>query len=231
MKIYYRIKNAVKANQALYPLFCRARYLKDRLVHAEEYKALQTDGLRVMSLIQSTLEGSAEFHFCAGTLLGMIRENRFLKHDNDIDVTVHAETQTEVGRIEKLFTDAGCKRVHSYWIDGIGTVEDAFSVYGFRFDVFYYFHGEKIDYSYTMYTEPELAGDKEFRNVLQMCFSPFGGEKQIDFYGQKFNVPSEPERTLEEGYGVNWRIPDKYFCYWNAPNAVKTSLIARKKVY
>ena len=51
---------------------------------------------------------------------------------------------------------------------------------------------------------------------------------EIEFLGEKFNIPTPVEIYLEREYGPNWRIPDPLFCvsqtriyeYWSK-NVVK----------
>lgn len=233
MKLINKIKNSLQTNRITHPIYARARYVRDRIKNADEFKMLQEQGPQVIKLIQELLENEVLFYFDAGTLLGIIREGKLLKHDCDIDIAVQGFDQKEVMRVRQLFLSNNFKLERSFSIEGIGIVEDAFSILNFRFDVFYIQRENEKEYYYAMYRNPQLANDPDIRkrNVIKLSFTPILAVKKVDLEGVFVNVPENPELYLQERYGENWRIPDKYFEFWNSPSAEKTELIGMRYDY
>lgn len=219
------IKQKLKNNRFIRPLYLRYWYIKQRCLEAESFQKLQTDGYKVIEFIQNALGNVVFFYFDAGTLLGIVREGRLLKHDNDIDIAVKAYEKEEIEKTRKALLKAGCKAVHTFSIEGIGTVEDAFEIYGFRFDVFYIMQGTPKDYVYLMYKGMETQGIDTKWNVSRLYFTPVTQLKKINFQGMLVNVPEGVEMYLEERYG-DWRTPNKYFDHLASPNTEITNLIS-----
>lgn len=224
MRTIVKIKNKIKTNRVIRPIYLRYWYLKQRIIEAEAFKKLRTDGHSVIDFVQNSLEGKVFFFFEAGTLLGIVREGRLLRHDNDIDVAVRAYEKEEIDKTRKILLKAGCRLARTFTIEGKGTVEDAFEIYGLRFDVFYINHGDPMDYCYLMYKGPETQETESEWNVMRLKFTPVTRLKKIEYEGLMVNVPEDAEEHLREKYG-DWEKPNKYFDYQNAPNTEKTDLI------
>lgn len=230
MSITIRIKQKIKTNRLIRPLYLRYWYFKQRCLDAEAFRNLQDKGHAVIEFIQNTLEDKVFFYFDCGTLLGIVREGKLLKHDNDIDIAVRAYEKEDITKVRELFLKKGCKLVRSFSIEGIGIVEDAFGIYGYQFDVFYIKHGSPKDYYFLMYKGAETQGIESQWNVMRLYFTPVLSLKKIDFEGLSINVPENAEFHLQEKYG-DWRTPNKYFDYMSAPNSEKTDLISICNTY
>ena len=187
-------------------------------------KNLRSNGIHLVHFIQDVLTGE-DFFFDMGTLLGIIREGRLLRHDMDIDIGVVSQSSDRVEHIREALVNQDCSLLKEYVIEGIGVVEDSFLKDGIKFDISYYFDKEDESVVYLMRKcDNAEFGDKY--DVFELSCAPVGEINKIDFFGKKINVPMDSEDYLKTRYGDNWRIPDKNYKYWEGPSARPTNLKA-----
>ncbi|MGB5964499.1 MAG: LicD family protein [Sulfurimonadaceae bacterium] len=123
-----------------------------------------------------------------GTLLGAVREGNFIVHDEDIDIFVLVEDRSKVlnalFEIEKL----GFKVARYKYEDLLSIIRDDeyIDLYFFRkyLGTKRRIHDNLVDAKYLEHTET------------------------IDFLGENFPVPGNPEQLLEVMYGKDWKIPN-----------------------
>lgn len=153
----------------------------------------------------------------SGTLLGIIREKRLLSHDIDIDLGIMEEDID----VEKL-------------VSAIET-SDKFYIKKIDYPVLRFQDPEKT--RYTKMSMPSLIKFGHKRGLHIDLFIHFRDNKlrwhgsslhrwdnsefeikAIEFKGQSVNIPSNPERYLEENYG-DWQTPKIDFnCSIDTPN-------------
>lgn len=139
-----------------------------------------------------------------GTLLGAVRENAFLDHDDDIDIIFlgkavnRNEAEQEVEKVVKYFENLDGYRV------GVGVnkhlnrhVID--KELGVMIDVFPAWQSEQLTYLHM-----------EKMGVRGIDSSIFEGVGQAHLYGHSFAAPSDSRYFLAERYGEEWETPDKF---------------------
>jgi hypothetical protein len=135
-----------------------------------------------------------------GTVLGLVRDQDLIAHDDDADVIIgfepeQASTLNE-GRelIKQCLKDhryiVSKDRVSHYWVESPGI-------------------NRKLDVFPGIFEGDDISWFPGKRGVLtrQMMFPAIN----IDRFGHSCPVPREPERYLEEIYGPNWKTPNENF--------------------
>ena len=144
----------------------------------------------------------------SGTLLGLVREGAFLEHDNDIDLAVILEAQTEEDAAKEWITlcdkliAKGIAQSRSEW-SKVTLKLDAIS--GFGVDLFPAWISAEDD----VYVYPHTYG-----NLTRSQVFPF---KTHGDTGLK--MPSDSKAMVASNYGEDWRIPNEGWTFgWPAAN-------------
>ncbi len=176
----------------------------------------RADVLPLLTAISTVLEAIASAGIDAflayGTLLGAVREQKFLGHDSDADlayVSAHshpADVVRESFRLQRAVQECG---FHTYRYSGaafrIDVKEGDGVVRGL--DVFAGF----IDDG-RLYLMGEVGADfrREWVYPTTVC----------TLEGHTFPAPAVPERLLEAMYGPSWAVPDPAFQFTTSERTV-----------
>lgn len=127
-----------------------------------------------------------KFGIIFGTLLGAIRENNFIQHDEDVDVYVLQEDKDEILSLLSIFEQHGLRVVR--YTDTILSLLSG---------------GDYID---VYFPQKNFFGSM---CVGEDCYASkyFIFKTKINFLGTYFYTPTNPECFLEEAYGKDWRVP------------------------
>jgi hypothetical protein len=156
-------------------------------------------GLNEVVLILESL--SIPYVLEGGTLLGIIRENRFLPWDVDVGIAVAAEEIfPKKENLKEVLSDAGFR---------LSDLDDTFEnckinaiKYGARYEITGWF----------------LRGRYRRRYHYRMAPGVLSEKKLIHFMNYPFMIPAQPEKYLYHFYG-NWKVPVKggrfhnFLCY------------------
>jgi hypothetical protein len=140
----------------------------------------------------------------SGSLLGCIRESRFISWDKDIDVGVFRDD------IQSLDLERAFDRSSTFHVRRLDFNTDRLRVN--------HTNGVAIDI-FPHYREDDVIWHDG--TATRWWNRPFG-LKRIDFLGDKVFVPDLPEQYLDDNYG-NWRVPVPDFdARLDAPNVEVT---------
>lgn len=188
---------------------------------------LQTDGLRMTADVCAALDEAGVSNFVAcGSLLGLVRDGNFIKHDTDIDFAIVLKSQNDWEIIQQSLTSHGYTLIH-YFTFNNEIVEQAYRYGDLSFDVFSFVEcGDKLR-MYSFVKHPNIIYDSssdcsatyfEFSNNVKTIRKVFGNHE--------INVPADAEHMLEVWYGKDWQVPDpnwvngKYAKAIDSPHAV-----------
>jgi len=145
-----------------------------------------------------------------GTLLGLIRENKLLVHDNDLDFGCLYDKDIQY-QIRNKFESIGFKNTFTGYIDDI-IVLDKFVYNDVETDIYYFFDEEENYFSYDFEQDGLLSVQENI--YLGKKLTPFKNVyskfelKSTTLNNNSFFIPHPIKKHLEELYGPNYEIPD-----------------------
>lgn len=166
-------------------------------------KALETIRIVIDDLADMGLRPCLAY----GTLLGAVREQAFISHDDDVDLLV--EFPQEDINFEKAFllTEALLKKFDKdkYRTDLEVRHGNNLNIHvmlketNFVLDIFPYWNSDGMSHLHM-----------QNMKVREIPAEILRDRSSVDLYGYKFPAPGQPEQFLYERYGESWHISDKY---------------------
>jgi len=151
-------------------------------------------------------ENNIRYYLAMGTLLGAIREDKFIEYDHDIDVgvfyneyNIDVENGNENFIFKKQIGDIKTGAEFCFEHKQTKVNVDIFITYTVVND------DESYTWTPTFYGKCDKAVNKMCRWKNYMFYLV-----NTDFIGREFLIPNDPVKYLEEHYGLNWNIPLQY---------------------
>lgn len=157
------------------------------------------------------------YFLIAGTALGVFRENKFIEHDNDIDLGIFSQDYNK--DIEKQILKKFNLKYRLGKIDSGYEVCFIHKLTGVRIDICIHYK-EKDYYWYANFFD---ICDKKKDKICKLINRKFN-LKPIGFIKRIFYIPFPTEHYLKESYGEDWKIP-KNFSYKEGLNGQYKNLL------
>lgn len=149
----------------------------------------------------------------AGTLLGIVREQRLLPWDNDVDITITEEYEEKLVKARWRFLLKGCKlKIKKYKKDTGPFKEGTIRIFKVRKGIFKKY--TLMDIFIKRAIDDQYYWTVVVKNpVLKSVPKHFYDEKTtLVWEGKSYKVPKDYEGYLECHYG-DWRTPVKKWNY------------------
>lgn len=183
--------------------------------------------LRMLKEITRTLEKfNVEYQLDAGTLLGVVRENRLLPWDTDMDIWVKSEEQDKLLRaLKSIFWQGFRVRLRYQPIDDVPLKKGDLKVVKIRNRKFGFLKGDALLDIFIKYRHDDRyfwsEGEQSYvkKSVsAELCQA----SKIITFEGKSFYVPLHDKEYLTARYG-DWKTPVKEWHFAKNDQAIEPS--------
>lgn len=186
---------------------------KRKKILDERIKTIREKGLETVRIVEDALSKSGLDYFATcGTLLGLIRENRLLRNDYDLDYAVLIENAEDWSKLEKALAAVGFVQIRYFSLDGKVTEHTYRNADGIEIDFFGHFiiDDEICFYSYDKLENEQYPTDDSWSAYI-LRNGKYIGTKRITTDIGVVTVPQNAEEYLTYNYNDNWRIPDPNF--------------------
>lgn len=170
---------------------------------------LAEDGEKYIKLIENTLKNSGMLYYAhAGTLLGLIRERKFIDWDLDIDYGIVISPDFSWSQLEKLMTGVGFKKSREFVYEG-SVKEQSYAIKRLNVDFFGHFYEGNHMLEYLFEYIPNCTyNDEKERSVYLTTLPKVVKTKKVQIGNMLISVPANYEDVLTAMYNEDWRIPN-----------------------
>lgn len=177
-------------------------------------KELQKGASHILELISDSFSDKIFWFIDFGTLLGNVRDNAIISFDRDIDIGVFVKNKE---LIKELLIPKGFALAKSCICDG-EVVEESYVFGNIKTDIHFYSRsGDKCN-CILLYNE---CDEKVEYKAVRIEVSAIDETETCILCGASVQRPQNYEILLNEKYGMEWRIPNPKWKYWNGPSANK----------
>ena len=219
----YKIKVILRKSKITGKIYYRLYKLKS----SKKSKLLQELYINVTQAIYDGFEkNELEYAYEFGSLLGLIRDKKFMEHDDDIDLMYFPHNEEELLQLPKLLLPYGFILDHYYTVDG-KIVEYTFDYCssGLTVDVFVKSNVDGMSTSYWLYQDKDVK--YENMNEMSVSYDKMANVdffKYLNFWGVDLRIPNNAEEILYWHYGPKWMIKDPNYSPKNSPGFKETNM-------
>lgn len=150
-----------------------------------------------------------------GTLLGAVRESRFIPHDDDVDLLYASRGKDR----ESVVADLMQLRAQ---LQSMGYRVDLLLPNNLNMHVFHPRTGALVDVFPCWIEEAGLMLHMEAMKIRPIRPDIVHPGTSVELHGRIFPAPADPVAFLEERYGAAWKVSDPYFEWpWKLEDSVE----------
>lgn len=170
---------------------------------------LESKGLDTIMAVEEALSGTDICYFADyGTLLGIIRDNKLISWDDDIDYGILADDSFDWKGFEKQLSLFGFRKIKEFKYKETIT-EQTYQKGQLSVDFFSHKNNKEHCISHLYYRKDDFIYHSKYEYHVRVCkCHRINHTKQIFFEGIRVNVPENAEELLADIYTESWRIPD-----------------------
>lgn len=213
----YRLKRKLKETR-LYGLIQEKKLQR---LKKEKIRYFRKEGGELLQKLSAALNGeNIVFWLDFGTLLGYIREQDFIKYDDDMDIGIYAE---DAEKVKTALLNAGFQYARFFRADD-GRGLDCFQYKHSTVDVFQYTRqeGDVWCHCFRFYHDFCIQDrGKRIPMFVDTLTSPLEDVIKVKFKNCEVGIPSHPEKYIVANYGENFMTPDPNFDTLFGPPNIK----------
>lgn len=200
------ITNDISLTSTIHPdhELSHREYILENLKNIDQISDKQINFTKTLILMDSILKKfNIKFFLAFGTALGVRRENKFITHDNDIDIGIFFEDYHPSIENEILKKFHLIHRLGSLENNGGYEISVKLPETGVSLDIFLFYKKDNYIWSASYFG----LCNKTKNKMCRWKFRPFK-LKQVLFLNKFFYIPSD--EFLVDQYGDDWHLPKKF---------------------
>lgn len=191
----------------------RLKKKKNNKLFKKRIKVINREGKLIVQEIENCLKNSGLIYFATcGTLLGLIRENKLLKNDYDMDYAILIRDQNDWKTLSEVLEKIGYEEIREFSLEDRITEKTYRSKNGIEIDFFGHFIENDVlcFYSYDKLSDVEYPSEDAWTAYV-LKNGKYKGIKKIMTDIGEVTVPFNAEEYLTYNYNDDWMTPDPNF--------------------
>lgn len=209
--MFYKLRQLVKKNKLISKIYYNLDSIGNKHKYEKKVKNFRIYGETTAKKLVEVLEKTDFSYFMTfGTMLGIVRDNKFLPFDDDLDIAIEENELFSWEKLENVLKENGFKVKHRFSYKTKITEETFVDINNVSIDFFLHEQNEDgFRYSYFYERkEGKIYPSPNMFSVQKMCMPKLDKVIMQKVNGIDYPVPSNFDDFLKHFYGPSWKIPD-----------------------